>query len=210
MNIPERIMCVDKCAVVIIDVQNDYCNEKGELGKIGFRFSRIQKLLQKLPSFVHKMRVAGLPIFHFQMTEDPLFLEKNLLEKQQHSFGVQWKMSTPGTWGYELILTPAPTDVVLKKNSYDIFSNSDFSNMLQERGVETLIFVGGFTHVCVDTSIRSAVSKGYHAVIVSDLVGVPDHLEQFHENAIKVIGLMFGYCLTSEEVIVLFRRDKNR
>jgi nicotinamidase-related amidase len=65
-------------------------------------------------------------------------------------------------------IAPAPTDVVIDKDGPDAFLDTDLADVLAEHRVRTLVIAGFATEACVDSTARSALSRGYDIVLVSD------------------------------------------
>ena len=53
-------------------------------------------------------------------------------------------------------------DKVIQKPTWDAFYQTELAQYLQEQHIEQLIFAGAQTEFCLDTTIRSAYSHGYH------------------------------------------------
>jgi ureidoacrylate peracid hydrolase len=194
-----------KIAVVVIDLQNDYINENGAISKLGLGVKGIQKALLNLKTFIDAMRQKKVPIIYAQMTEDENLIAKNIKDKRIDFFGSPelWSLAKPGTWGYELAFEPKKDEQVFQKNTYDVFSNPKFKEYLKKKQIETLIFIGGYAYACVETSVRSAITNGYNAVLATDLVFSPDKMQEFHKSSLKLLGMLFAYGAQSEEIIKL-------
>ncbi len=190
-------------AVVVVDVQNDYVHPDGKIGKAGLGVENLQKMLPKARRFLREARQKKIPIVHVQMTEGPEHIAENVKKKRIETFGAEenWALAVPGTWGYELVFTPAEGEPVFQKNSYDVFSNPQVKQYLKEKGVKTLVVLGGYTHACVDSSVRSAVTHGFDVVLATDLVGSPDKLRELHEHSLKTLTLLFAKGLTADEIL---------
>lgn len=61
-----------------------------------------------------------------------------------------------------------------EKVTYSAFGSSWFSAYLSEQGVDTLVFSGVETDVCVYASVLDAVDVGYRVIIAADAVGSSD------------------------------------
>ena len=198
-------MINEKCAVIVIDFQNDYVHENGRISKFGLGTERIRSMIPNVERLLNNVRVKNIPIIHFQMTEDPELIEKSLKDKRINAFGSpeNWALAIPGTWGHELVLAPKENEPIFQKNASDVFSNNELKKLLEEKEIKTLIIIGGYTHACVDASVRSAIKNGYDVVLVTDLVNSPDRLQELHEASLKVLTTQFAHGTTSDEIIKL-------
>jgi len=189
-----------KTAVVIVDMQNDYCSEKGYFAQnLGLNVDPIQTAAAKIKKFVEAARNKGLPIIFTKMTEDKEHVAQNLKRKMELTHGDFF--AKPGSWGHDLYeIVPENTDLVLEKNHFDAFTNPDLEKILKEKGIENLIVCGFTTIVCVDTTVRSAFSKGFNIVLPKDLVATVGEREKQHNATLSVLGFHFAYASTSEDI----------
>lgn len=69
-----------------------------------------------------------------------------------------------GQPGWELYhgLSRQAEDKVIQKTTWDAFYQTELASYLQQQSIEQLIFAGAQTEFCLDTTIRSAFSHGYH------------------------------------------------
>ncbi|MDQ0509140.1 cysteine hydrolase family protein [Ancylobacter amanitiformis] len=64
----------------------------------------------------------------------------------------------------------AAPDRVFDKAGYSIFANPGFSDWLAANAVDTLVFTGVETDICVLASLFDALDRGFHAIVVTDAV----------------------------------------
>ncbi|HVQ71811.1 MAG TPA: isochorismatase family protein [Bradyrhizobium sp.] len=76
----------------------------------------------------------------------------------------------PGTPGWVLLpeLRRDPTDIVVQKTLNDPFAGTDLSARLQAIAPDRILITGWATDLCVDATVRSAVSNHYNVVVVTD------------------------------------------
>lgn len=76
----------------------------------------------------------------------------------------------PGLPGWRLIeeLGPRPADTVIRKKSCDAFLETPLDEFLRSRTVDRLIITGWATDYCVDTTVRSALARGYRTIVPAD------------------------------------------
>ena len=133
-------------ALVIIDVQNGMFLEGEEV------FNG-DKLLKGIKSLITQARSAKIPVVYIQHNETAGYpLER-------------------GTYGWEIHpkICPEEGDLIIQKTTPDSFLKTRLDQELKEKGIENLFLVGIQSEVCVDTTCRSAFSKGYKVTLVSDL-----------------------------------------
>lgn len=197
----KQLVDTTKTALIVIDIQNDYCAPDGKIAKdVGLDVSQLQQTVSKLITFVDKAREVGLPIIFTQMIEDPKYMAPNAKFKSNGR-----DLCSPNTKGFEYYkIKPQPNDSQLIKKTYDAFSNPELNEILKRHDIENLIIVGAYTAVCVDTTLRTGYTKGYNIVIPEDLVGMPEERMYQHKASLDVWRLIFAHVVDSEEIISLW------
>ena len=77
---------------------------------------------------------------------------------------------------------------VLEKSQYDAFHRTALESLLHERGVEQLVIAGVMTHLCCDTTARSAFVRGFRVFVCVD--GTATYNEALHRGSL--LGLTHG------------------
>jgi nicotinamidase-related amidase len=87
----------------------------------------------------------------------------------QHCSGAEDDF-VPGTPGWALLpeLDRAAADIVIRKPLNDPFVGTDLAARLREIAPERVFVTGWATDLCVDATVRSAVSNHYNVVVVTD------------------------------------------
>jgi nicotinamidase-related amidase len=87
----------------------------------------------------------------------------------QHD-GPQGDAHFPGEPGWRLAadLDVRPADPVVRKSACDAFLGTALESTLRAHAVERLIIGGCATDYCVDTTVRSALGRGYPTVVPCD------------------------------------------
>ena len=198
---PEYLFSRTKIALLIVDVQNDFCHSGGAIGSKGVDMRVIDNMMDRLEHLLSAARKKHL---------DTIFIQ-NIEDETTDSFA--WKMRPDaredsanegicrrGTWGTERYrLNPLPGEIVMPKHRFSGFLNTPLDDILKNRGVETVIITGVATNVCVETTARHAIMLDYHVIIAEDACATfyPD----LHEATIKNVRLWFGNVMTTEEII---------
>lgn len=92
--------------------------------------------------------------------------------------GDGFERGEPG-WAFLPELDRHPADLEVEKTLNDCFAGTALHATLQRLGAERILIAGWATDFCVDSTLRSAVSRDYHVVAVSDAHTLSDrpHLE---------------------------------
>ncbi len=112
-----------------------------------------------------------------------------------------------GQDGWQIIeeLQPNDGEPVVDKPGYSAFHGTDLAQILSVRGITHLIFTGVTTDVCVHSTLREAVDRGYECLTLSDCCAATDAAN--HEAALRTIateGGIFGAVSTSRDLCRAF------
>jgi ureidoacrylate peracid hydrolase len=181
----------ERSALLVIDVQNDYCDAVGAFGRAGRDLAHVQAAVARLQLFVDVVRRARVPLIwvrteHDHWTDSPVWLGRG-----PRAGG---EICRTGTWGAEWYrVSPAPGECVVVKHRYSAFVGSRLPVVLRALGRPTLLLTGVTTNVCVESTARDAFMRDYDVVLVEDCAGALTKAE--HEAAVHNIREYFGRAL---------------
>ncbi|MEI3479164.1 MAG: cysteine hydrolase family protein [Bilophila sp.] len=143
-------------ALVLIDIQNDYFpGGRFELSRPAEAEKRAR---QALDFFREKDRL----IFHVQHVS--LYAGASF-----------FLPDTPGV-AFREAVAPRPGERVVVKHTPDAFFETDLAAALEEAAIQKLIVCGMMSHMCIDTSVRSAKRLGYEVVVLEDACTTRDSI----------------------------------
>lgn len=88
--------------------------------------------------------------------------------------------------------------VVVLKSQYDAFYNTTLEETLRGRGVEQVAITGVMTHLCCETTARSAFVRGFEVFFCVD--GTATYTEELHRSALLNLAHGFAVPALSAEV----------
>jgi len=91
---------------------------------------------------------------------------------------------------------------VIEKHSYSAFAGTDVEQQLRARDVRTLVFAGVQTNVCVESSLRDAVCRGFYTVLASNCVA--SHTLPLHEATLTNVQFLFGDVLERSRIATIW------
>ncbi|UFT99173.1 cysteine hydrolase [Radiobacillus kanasensis] len=185
-------------ALMVIDMQNDYCHEEGYLAKQGLDVSMVPKMIQPLKETIEEAEKNSVPVIYVrtvhQDSTDSETWTRRLKDKNQSG------LCRKGTWGASFFhLEPKKKDVVVTKHRYSAFIHTRLESVLRTYGVETIVLAGVSTNICVESTARDGFMLDYDVVMLSDCTGAFSQKE--HDMAVENVDKYFGSVSASEDVI---------
>ena len=174
-------------AVLLVDVQNDFCHDDGHFARAGKDMTLVQARLPGIVQFVAEAQAVGLPVvFIRQQTLPDNASDSAAWLRFKNRDGKAPDYTLAGSWGAELAdgLRPGPADMDLVKFRPDAFHRTDLDEKLRARGIETVVVLGYNTEGCVESTVRAASYHDYYVVVVRDGVGSPNRVQ--HEGSMRL------------------------
>jgi len=144
-------------ALIVVDAQNEF-SPRGQRAVPGHAAA-----IDAIGRWTAHARANGWPIawvqHHNRPDESPAFV--------------------PGTWGAELSpglgpIEGAEQERLFQKDVFGAFSTTDLDAWLRAREVRSVVIVGFYAHMCVSTSTREALVRGYDVVLDPVATGAHD------------------------------------
>jgi len=89
------------------------------------------------------------------------------------------------------IVPPEPEDIVVDKTGYDAFLGTDLASILEANGATQVVVCGVMTHLCCETTARSAFGRGFEVFFPADGTAAPTRA--FH--AASLLNLSHGFAV---------------
>ena len=191
-------------AVLVIDVQNDFCALGGYYDRTGAELAGIGEMVPRLDRFLSNARAAAVPVIFVAAGYDAEYQSSVQRERHLRRFGRVFPVCPSGTWGAEFfVVAPKPGEPVIVKRRYSAFHGTDLDLLLRNRGIRTLVLAGVATNVCVETTARDAYMRDYYVVIVGDCTAARDG--QVHRAALANVEANFGVVSTADALVSAWR-----
>lgn len=97
------------------------------------------------------------------------------------------------------LLRPAPGEPVLRKTTYDGFIGTPLEEMLESRGLEQVLITGVLTHMCCETTARSAFCRGFEVYVAADATASSS--EERHLQSLLAMADSVAVVMSSREII---------
>lgn len=183
-------------AVVLVDVQNDFCARGGGQDNSGKDMTDVLAMLPTMQHLVDAARRHGTTVIFVQTIHDGQTDSDAIVNIRKD--GVVPNCAK-GTWGAELTIAPLPNEPVVIKHRYSGFVNTRLDSVLRTLQIENIIIGGVSTNVCVESTSRHAYMLDYNVVLVSDCAAAYDRAS--HDMTLSVHRRHFGLVAGAGEII---------
>jgi ureidoacrylate peracid hydrolase len=191
-------------ALVVVDVQKDYCAADGLLAvRSGLSVAPVRAALPRLNQLIEAARAHDVMVVWVRSAGSITTLQPNHLAVRDDGNGL---LAAEGSVGAELddaVIPPLVDEVTITKRNYDGFHETPLDTVLRARGIESLVMAGVTTNVCVESTARHGYFLGYYIVLASDCSAAPDLTE--HDAAVRNIRQYFGKVATRDEIESVWR-----
>lgn len=189
-----------QAALIVVDVQNDFCHPEGAAGRRGKDLSQVPGMIEHLQHLLAAARRVGLPILFIRTEHGPWTDSEAWLGRMRTPSEQQVRTCVEGTWGCEFYgVAPAPGERVVVKHRYSAMIGTDLDLILRARGIRTLLMAGIATNVCVESTTRDAYQMDYEIVFLADCCAA--YSREDHEATLRNIAAHFGDVVCEEEVV---------
>ena len=212
---------LNKTALIVIDMQNEFCSPKGWLASAGADVGPARKPIGPIKALSSALRALRVPIIwvNWGLRPDRLNLSPGTL----HTFNPtacgaglcdlmqsdapedapgNYRILQKGSWGAEIVdeLSPFPGDVHVDKQRISGFWDTPLDSILRNLAIRTVVFCGINADQCVYSTLIDANFKGYDTVLVEDGVATtsPDYCLQ---ATLYNVRFAFGFTVTSRDFL---------
>jgi ureidoacrylate peracid hydrolase len=166
---------LSRTAIVVVDLQNDFAAIGGMFERTGIDISVIRRTIEPTRCILEAARRVGVRVVYLKMgfcadlsnsgvPDAPTWRKHLPLHAGDDATapdGTPSRVLIRDTWNSAIVneLTPEPDDLALWKHRYSGFFETPLHELLQTAGVDTLVFVGATTSICVDATVRDAMYR---------------------------------------------------
>lgn len=169
-------------AIIVIDMQNDFCTEGGWVDHIGGNFAADRAPIAPLQRLLPILRAQQVPVIWVNWGNRPDLA--NMPANQHHLYkptgqGIGLGEALPDhgahvlekdSWAAAVVdeLAPHPEDILVDKYRISGFWDTPLDSILRNLGVRTLLFAGVNTDQCVLHTLTDANFLGYGCILLED------------------------------------------
>lgn len=205
---------IEKAALVVVDMQNDFVHSDGRLGcaareepEAAIDMPFLMGTIPHVKRLADAFRKGGRPVIYLAHVLKPDYSDAQW-PYWRHGVGPGTNriFIVEGTWGAQIVddLKPNEGEHLIVKKGFGGFSNTQLDTVLRNMGVTTCIIAGVTTCVCVSSTIRGGVEHNYQMILVKDAVA--EVHREAHEAEVKNIARVFADVKTTDEVLAMLDR----
>ncbi len=192
-------------ALIVIDVQNGFVSKGGSYNLLGMDTAQYERIIPRIKDLITKCRNAAIPVCYTQAVRessgiDLLTRTHQILPKAREERIMKKPICVRGTWDAEIVddIKPLSDDQIVIKRRDSAFRDTEIGVWLRSLGVDTLIFCGIDTSICVETSLREAFNLGYDVVLISDATASSNH--KHYESTLENVKGYYGLVMDLQEL----------
>ena len=200
----EELVDPKTAALVVVDMQNDFCHSEGALAQNRQSPVLIQAMAPRLRTLIASARQAGIAIVHVRTHHSPWTNSSAWTRRKLGAVSRCFPNSWGADWyeGFDPILgdewSPETHEYVVTKHRYSGFWDTDMDLILRSHGIQSLIMTGEATNVCVETTARDGYMRDYSIVFVAD--GTATYNQAVHDATLHNMSTHFGTVVHADEI----------
>lgn len=193
-------------ALVIVDLQNDFCSPSGAAERAGRDISYTRPVIANVNRLLSSARRKGVLVVFaaFSTLKSGISNRGSWIAQRQRSPFSSATMCVDDSWGAEIVedLAVNDSDIVVRKLRYSAFVGTPLDLLLRTNSIRTIVVTGVSTNCCVESTVRHGFDIGYHVVVPYDCVSSWD--KDLHEATLNNVRYRFGLVVNSEDIVDLW------
>jgi len=183
---------IGRCSLVVIDMQNYFASESGRSFLPASR-----AILPNILSLVDAFRKSGRSV---------IFTQHGHASKSDlgilGSFWGDYIKKGEDDWNIIKELEPDSGDLRIFKTRYDAFYGTDLEKILRKNNSSQVIITGVMTHLCCETTARSAFVRDFEVYFCVDATA--SNCEELHTGSLRALSHGVAIPVMTEDVINKF------
>jgi isochorismate hydrolase len=191
---PELSFDPASAALLVLDMQR-YFLEEGSHAWI----PSAAPIVERIALLAEAFRAAGMPVFftrHLNMPENASMMKAwwaDLITEDDETSNIIDGLAGEGA-------------MIIRKSQYDAFHGTDLEERLRAKGIKQVVVTGVMTHLCCETTARSAFMRGFAVFFPVD--GTATYNERFHRASLVNLSHGFAVPVLVCDLVKSFEGDK--
>jgi biuret amidohydrolase len=183
-------------ALIVIDMQRDFLDPRGYVARSGVDVSQLRVAIEPVQRLLAGARALQIRIIHTREGHRPDLTDLTQFKRQRTaasgaaigSMGPLGRLLVRGEVGHGIVdeVAPWPTEDVIDKPGFGAFYATDLELLLRAGGITHLALAGVTTDICVHTTLREAIDRGFFCTTVGDACAAAD--PDVHAAMLKCIA----------------------
>ncbi|MEM2905590.1 MAG: isochorismatase family cysteine hydrolase [Candidatus Bathyarchaeia archaeon] len=177
-------------AVLVIDMQRDFVNEGGKL----FVGPSAPATVPRIRAVLDQARKAKVPVIYTQDWHPP----------DAKEFEIWGSHCVQNTTGAEIVdeLAPIVHDIVVRKETYDPFYETDLDVKLSDLEVDRALIMGTVANICVLHAVAGVALRGIKPIVPTDCISSINEFDEAIAHR-QTTFLYKGVLTTSDALKIL-------
>ncbi len=196
-----------RAALLAIDMQRDFLAEGGMCAEAGEDISGLREIVPAVAAVLDAARRASLSVIHTREGYAPDLSDVHDLKRDRHSIGQAGPLGRfliRGEHGHDFVEECRPLDgeTVIDKPGFSAFYKTGLEDLLRGKDISHLVIAGVTAQCCVLSTIRAAVDRGFHCLLLADACAAFD--PGLHRATLDIIqgeNHLFGWVADSANLI---------
>jgi nicotinamidase-related amidase len=202
-------------ALLIIDMQRDFLDPQGYIARTGVDVRGLRAIIPNVSRLADAARTNQVRVIHTREGHRPDLSDLLPVKARRAaragapigSAGPLGRLLVRGEPGHAIIaeLEPLATEAVIDKPGFGAFHATDLEQLLRVGGTRTLIIAGVTTDICVHSTLREAVDRGFECVTAGDACAAGD--PEIHRAMLTCIdgeGGILGRVASTDAIVAAF------
>jgi nicotinamidase-related amidase len=211
-----------KTAILVVDMQNDFCHRDGWLAHIGVDVTPARSPIKPLQNLLPVLRKVQVPVIwvNWGCRVDLLNISpglRHVYNPTGDGIGLgdplpknQASVLTAGSWAAAVVdeLEQEPEDIKVDKYRMSGFWDTPLDSILRNLGKTTLLFAGVNIDQCVMSTLQDANFLGYDCILVKDCAATTSP-EFCIQATLYNVNQCFGFVTNSHSILKSIRNFRN-
>ncbi len=195
-------------ALLLIDLQNSFCDAAGAMAKQGRPIAAMQEAAQCCGRLADTAHRAGIPVIWTRMQFRADYADGGRLTHDIRPNLLKIGALQAGTFDAALAdgIGYAPGDTVIEKARYSALYGTSLEVSLRAMQIDCIIVGGVTTSMCVESTVRDLGQRDYEVIVAREACA--DFDEARHKASLEAMAFGFGSVQSLAEC--LHRLDARR